>query len=413
MARSTRSASLENRTNRLKLKPREWPYWTGIAQGVSLGYYRPAGTWWARKLVPGAKRYAKAAIGTADDHRDANGVDVLDYFQAQDKARALADEQTAGAIGRTTLSRCTVEDAIKEYVEALKAAKGETASTDAEQRLNKHVKPKLGTRPVSELTLTELKRWRDQLVTRKKDPLNRATVNRIMANFKAALNAVFEDEKRGIRSDKAWRALKAYEDAQTAREDHFQAADVQKLIDEAAKFDQPFANLLAAGFLTGARYGELAACDVRHFDAKKGVLSIPSGKTGARAVTLMADATAFFAELVKDRARTAPLLPGSAGERWGKSEQHRRIKKALEKAELPKTASFYALRHSYISRAIENDVPLFIIARNCGTSESMIRRHYAKLIAEKERVMLERAAGAFKLTLIPGGKDKPSEEKAA
>jgi integrase len=406
MARSARNADLEHRTSRLKLKSRDdnEPYWVKIAQGVFLGYYRPASTWWARKLVPGTKRYAKAALGTADDYRDANGADVLDYFQAQDKARDIANEHAAGASASAPLGACTVEDAVKSYVEERRADKGDAAALDAEQRLQKHVLPTLGHRAVSDLTLSELKLWRDKLVTRKKDKLTKATANRIMANFKAALNSVFEDENRGIRSDKAWRALKAFEDAQHAREDHFEAADVQKLIDEARKFDVPFANLLAAGFLTGARYGELSACDVRHFDAKKGMLTIPSGKTGARAVTLMADATAFFSTLVEARPRDAPLLPGTAGARWGKSEQHRRIKRALAAAGLPATASFYALRHSYISRSIELDVPLFIIARNCGTSESMIHRHYAKLIAEKERIMLERAAPAFKLTLIPGGK---------
>lgn len=415
MARSARNSNLENRTNRLKLKAQPWPYWTKIAPGLFLGYYRAVGTWWARKLVPGTKRYVKTTIGTADDHRDANGVDVLTYFQAQDKARALADEHTGEAVGRP-LAACTVKDAIKEYVAALKAEKGEAAGSDAEQRLQKHVIEKLGARPVSELSLTELKRWRDALVTSprgatrrrvpkgKKEPLSRATANRILANFKAALNRVFEDDKRGIRSDKAWRALKTFKDAASARQDHFEAADVQKLIDEAAKVEPPFADLLAAGFLTGARYGELIACDVRHFDTPRGVLTIPKGKTGARPVTLMADAVEFFKLLVKDRPRTEPLLPTASGERWGKSEQHRRIKRALKAAELPATASFYSLRHSYISRAIEMDVPLYIVARNCGTSEGMIRRHYAKLLAEKERVMLERAAGAFKLTLIPGGR---------
>ncbi len=411
MARSARSSELENRTSRLKLKPtnNNEPYWVRIAPGLFLGYYRPAGTWWARKLRPGTKLYAKTSLdAAADDYRDANGADVLTYYQAQDKARRIADEHAAASVIRPTLGACTVADACKEYVESIRADRGDTAATDAEQRLNKHVTPKLGKRPVNDLSLTETKRWRDALV-RGKDAVSKSTANRILANFKAALNSVFADDARGIPSDRAWRALKAFRDADSARQDHFQAAEVQKLIDEAEKFDRPFSNLLAAGFLTGARYGELAACDVRHFDPQRGVLTIPSGKTGARAVTLMTDATAFFVAVAADRPGTAPLLPGTHGGRWGKSDQHRRIKRALKAAELPQTASFYALRHSYISRAIEADVPLYIVARNCGTSESMIRRHYAKLLAEKERVMLERAAGAFRLSLIPGGKVRAEE----
>ena len=53
---------------------------------------------------------------------------------------------------------------------------------------------------------------------------------------------------------------------------------------------------------------------------------------------------------------------------------------------------------------LPKDVPLFIVARNCGTSEAMIRKHYAKLLATKELVMMKRAAGAFRLRVIKGGK---------
>jgi hypothetical protein len=47
--------------------------------------------------------------------------------------------------------------------------------------------------------------------------------------------------------------------------------------------------------------------------------------------------------------------------------------------------SIYALRHNYISSAIEGGVPLTVIARNCGTSVRMIEKTYAKLLNEKER----------------------------
>ena len=86
-------------------------------------------------------------------------------------------------------------------------------------------------------------------------------------------------------------------------------------------------------------------------------------------------------------------------------------KRALADAKLPASASLYALRHSHISRAIEEDVPLFIIARNVGTSERMIRVHYAHLLAKKERAMLERAAKAIRLRVIDGG--APAKASAA
>jgi integrase len=421
MARTVKDAALGQRESRLKLKIGR-RYWRGIHEGLALGYRRPksgSGVWCARIRV-GRDEYRYPSLGTADDHAPANGADVLDFKQAQQTAIAASE---AEKLADGTLPQAlTVKAAVERYVKHLRAEKGDTAADDAEQRLNKHVAEKWGKTLVADLRLAKLQDWRNELAKvehperakgqsesdykkacEKADNARRATVNRVLANFKAALNLAFQDSKSGIATDQAWRALKGFNNVDRAREDHFEADDVQKLIDAAAKFDQPFSNLLVAGFLTGARYGELAACDVRHFDAKGGVLLIPSGKTGGRAVTLMSDATAFFKDLTQGRAKTEPLLPKADGERWGKSEQHRRIKRALKDAKLPKTASFYSLRHSYISRSIECDVPLFIVARNCGTSESMIRKHYAKLLAAKEHAMLERAAGAFKLTLIPGG----------
>ena len=88
MARSVRKASLETRTARLKLPVARKPIFIRIAPGLSLGYRRNqvAGTWVLR-LADGKGGAATKAIGAADDFSDADGNDVLDYWQAQDRAR--------------------------------------------------------------------------------------------------------------------------------------------------------------------------------------------------------------------------------------------------------------------------------------------------------------------------------------
>jgi hypothetical protein len=65
---------------------------------------------------------------------------------------------------------------------------------------------------------------------------------------------------------------------------------------------------------------------------------------------------------------------------------------ALQRAGLDTEGTFYALRHSYISRAIEGEVPLNIIAENCGTSVRIIETTYAKILAGKRRDFIERGA---------------------
>lgn len=59
--------------------------------------------------------------------------------------------------------------------------------------------------------------------------------------------------------------------------------------------------------------------------------------------------------------------------------------RALGRAGLDPEGTFYALRHSYISRAIEAGVPLTVLAENCGTSVRMIEKTYAKVLADKQR----------------------------
>jgi integrase len=167
----------------------------------------------------------------------------------------------------------------------------------------------LGDRAVEELTLSELRLWRDGLV----EGRSRATVNRVIANLKAALNAAFADEANGITSDSAWRRLERFRGADRRREDHFSEPEVARLIREARKQDPPFADLLTAAFHSGARYGELAALDVRHFDARWRTLAIPSGKTGARIVTLGEEGAHWFATIAGDRDPAEALLsPGRA-----------------------------------------------------------------------------------------------------
>src|SRR6266699_1243782 len=91
MARSTRSPKLETRTARLKSAARKKPYFVAVAPGVGLGYRRnkTAGSWVLR-VADGKGGNWTQVFAVADDFEDANGTDVLSFWQAQDRARLLA-----------------------------------------------------------------------------------------------------------------------------------------------------------------------------------------------------------------------------------------------------------------------------------------------------------------------------------
>lgn len=59
---------------------------------------------------------------------------------------------------------------------------------------------------------------------------------------------------------------------------------------------------------------------------------------------------------------------------------------------LDSESTFYALRHSYISRSIEAGMPLTVLAENCGTSVRMIEQTYAKVLADKRREFIANGA---------------------
>jgi|SRR5271154_3155512 hypothetical protein len=95
MARSIRSATLETRSARLRLPVARKPVFVKLGPQLGLGYRRnqTVGTWVLR-VADGKGGNWLRAIGAADDFTDADGEDVLDFWQAQDKARSLERANT-------------------------------------------------------------------------------------------------------------------------------------------------------------------------------------------------------------------------------------------------------------------------------------------------------------------------------
>ena len=179
MARSTRSSTLETRSARLKLPVAKKPVFVKIAPGVGLGYRRnrTAGTWVAR-VADGIGGNWTKAIGSADDFDDADGTAILDYWQAQEKARTIG----RGERGRAGSSKpLTVRAALDAYEADLKTRGGDLGNVS---RPRGHLSPGLLDQVVALLTTRELRRWRDGLA----GSLTPATVNRLTTALKATLN---------------------------------------------------------------------------------------------------------------------------------------------------------------------------------------------------------------------------------
>ena len=381
MAR-TASYRLDSKTRRSQLAPRRKPYYQQIARGVTLGYVRRAegaGSWLIRRLVAGHYRYE--TLGAADDLALPNGKTILSHAQAVQRAGAAAQGTT----------RLMVKDALERYLEALDARSAHAAW--ARKRADQII-PTLGSIRVDRLTQEQIEEWRATRLRRDGDAeakrKSQDTANRLMTVLRAALNAAYADKSSNIPSDAAWRGVKQFKKVGRPRTDLLQPAQVRALISASARFDKPLAALIAAGYLTGCRVGELVALEARDLDAGARTLHVREGKTGPRIVTLNTEGATLLERCANDREPKAPLLPATNGEeRWRRCGWVYPFKRAIKLANLPASTTFYALRHSHISAAVVAGLPLPLLAKNTGTSARMIEQTYFKALAATRRELIE------------------------
>ena len=104
MAKRVKSHLLDSREARKNLTARDKPYYGSIDRGVHLGYRKGkrSGRWVVRVYAEGD--YTVKTFAQADDVRDADGTAVLDFWQAQARAREMATEDQRIAAGIETPS---------------------------------------------------------------------------------------------------------------------------------------------------------------------------------------------------------------------------------------------------------------------------------------------------------------------
>lgn len=398
MARSTRNVKLETRTARASLKAGK-RYWQPVGKGLALGYRKGknVGAWYVRQAQPG-NRYAIEAVGSADDHREADGLTVLNYFQAQDLARTKAGQAVKAR------TRYTVADAMREY---LAWADDNSRSADKTRKtVEAHILPKLGERLVSDLTTPELRAWHQAVAVaasrrRKKsgkDPeagrRRKSTANRVLTVLKAALNRAFADEK--VSSDTAWRKVKPFPKVEAAKIRYLNAAEARRLVNAASPEFRP---MVRAALLTGGRYGEITALSVSDFNPDSGTVQFRKTKNGRpRHVPLSDEGVEFFKRQTAGRKGDELLLAHASGEQWGESHQARPMREACERAKIAPAVSFHDLRNTYGALLAMEATPIKVIAELLGHTDTRItEKHYAHLsnsyVADTLRKNLPRFGG--------------------
>ncbi|WP_244421449.1 tyrosine-type recombinase/integrase [Allomesorhizobium alhagi] len=413
-----RDATLESRAAREKLKPRGKPYYKAIGPSLHLGYRKgKSGGRWVVRLYVGDRNYRVETVADADDRLDANGGSILDFWQAQEKARELHTKQSAAP----EPAALTVRQAVEAYIAMRDAResrrKGRAVRSDASRRLHRYVLGQdkrgkqeavpasaLADMAMAALTDDDLAAWRAGL----SDTLKETTKRRLANDLKAALHTQRKQLNAALVVNDGLKGVVADDEAEPVARDNQILSDAQimRLLDAARQIDAELGwdgdlfRLVSVLNATGARFSQIARMKVRDCQLAEARLLVPSsrkgkaGKSGASMIPVEPAVIDVLRPAVAGRAGDAPLLerwrhrqtPGSI--RWvregrgpwqSSSDMDRAWKAIRERAGMPGVIA-YALRHSSIVRGIRQNLPIRLVAAAHDTSVAMIEKHYAKWI---------------------------------
>src|SRR3984893_6903185 len=394
MPRTVRERRLDSPAARAKLKPSGKPYWRAIDTGLHLGYRKGlnGGRWVCRRYL-GAGQYEVATVAIADDHSPADGASILDFFQAQRKAREVA--ALAKAPAKTAF---TVAAAMDAYFERLEH-EGSRSLAEARRRARFHILPALGDILVADLTRDTISKWLTGMAGKGADGhsgqdairANRASANRVLTILRAALNQAFRDGK--VASDVPWRTVQPFRGVDAPRLRYFTKDEVTRLIN-AAQGD--FRDLVKAALFTGCRYGELGRLRAGDFNPESGTVFVGQSKSGkARHVVLTDEGRRFFEILTAGRPGDALMLTHADGQPWRASNQFHLMAEACKAASIT-GGSFHILRHTAASHLVMSGVPLNVVAHNLGHADTRLtERHYSRLAPSYVAETIRKFAPSF------------------
>src|SRR5258708_6519599 len=417
MARRVLDARLDSREARGRLKASGKPHWCQLEPGVSISYRKPlrgTGKWVLRLHISGKNDYSNETFATADDYSDPDGAAILDFWQAQKKARQRMVERADSATGVSPGPK-TVGDALDSYIDYLKTES--KSAKQANSTIDAIIRPEPGHVKLNSVTTEQIRKWlkgvaasRARVRTKAgeeqrykkdcgdpelKERGRKSTANRILTKLKAALNRAWRDGH--VASDRAWRRVKPFKNVDAARVRYLSADEIPRFLRGIETDD--FRKLAHGALESGARYSELYGFLVGDFNPDAGTLSIPYPKTGkARHIILGEDGIDFFLEITAGRNPTEPIFLKADGSKWKDDHQTEPMRKSNESAKLSPRISFHGLRHTWASHAVMNGMPLKVVAENLGhTTTKMVEKHYGHLAPSFIGDAVRRYAPSFRL----------------
>lgn len=411
--KATKPSDLKSPTARMKLDKRPKPYFATIARGIYLGYRRTQndiGSWSVRVAFKGTKEWV-SPIGLADDKETANPPHSFSFDQAADEARRIARRQPAKieGVSSTVGKPVTVDEALTRY-DAHQKVRGQAGIGG--KRTRKHVAALLG-RPIAVLKANDYSDWVHGLIA---GGMKLSTLNRVMNNFRAALNLAAKGDpmidRAAIRD-----GLAVIEDDGEARNVILTNEQVTSVVLGSYDYHQRLGIFVEVIAATGARPSQVGRLEVRDLimtDPTRPKLNMPKSAKGhtakARAKKSKREpieiTTSLAAKLRREaagRPGNAPLLLKVKGGAWGGNPYeayHNMFQAVLERVGLEtndegERVTIYALRHTSIVRLLLKGIDVYFVALKHDTSVQQIKDNYAKRIGHHTDDIMRRALVDF------------------
>jgi integrase len=258
----------------------------------------------------------------------------------------------------------------------------------------------LARKAVSTLTFHDFEPWRAALI---KAGITPAAFNRTNAGFRAALNLAAARDER-IANARVWKqALANIPGAAEARNVVLDEQQIRAVIAAAYELvNAEFGMLVEVASTTGARVSQIARLEVQDLQADRSDarLLMPTSRKGGkgrvkierRPVPIPPSLAARLQAGAIGRPPEAPLLVKASGESWKKSNHGEPFAVAVKAAGLdPAVVTFYALRHSSITRQLLSGVPTRLVASLHDTSVKRIEANYSRYISDHSDTIARRA----------------------
>jgi hypothetical protein len=379
--------TLEKKTRTDKtVEVRKKPYFKTIARGISIGYRRNqgAGSWVVRGTDGRGKLWTKV-FATADDIEPANGVTVMSFTQAKERAPILARGSSDSSSTSDGNKPITVERAIDAYESDL-IARGQSRYNATMVR--KHIK---GTAiygmPVVMLKQQVIADIRNGLVA--SGLVEPSSVDRIGKVFKAALNLAADRDQR-IKNSREWtKGWAMLANSSVANNIIIPEDRVNAIISKAYEVDHKLGVTFHTQAATGTGYKQIKAlrvADLQDDNLDNGTpaprLMVPARRKGKNP-KLTYEPFPITPQLAKGlramaagRSASAPLFDKI----FDKLEQHFYQIAALVGG-VDEDASPQSFRHTSITRMLMAGKPVTLVAKLHHTSVAKIESNYAAFIS--------------------------------